>query len=284
MAEYEELLGQGDNSSTSSLSTIEERANWEKQLNDLEEETEAQVKQIAQLESQLEQLRRARAEDAARSQEEKDQLTEDLQSTKLMLAEAIEREAKLITKLENMRDPPVKTLTQQNRPMSPTPKPGILPPGYSPLKSKGWAKSQRSPASLSPCKSFESTIDGVDGRTAQVRFNTRFEFKLRNEKKDIKNWLLIQPPNLTVDLFLMFQLTRSPSLNSGTSNEPHRVGRVDISVFQALNTRLKQQEQRCRELYYALQHQKHRTEQIMFGNEVFFCLWTGFSVVIFPPV
>ncbi len=167
-AEYEELLGQGDNSSTSSLSTIEERANWEKQLNDLEEETEAQVKQIAQLESQLEQIRRERAEDAARSQEEKDHLTADLQATKLMLAEAIEREAKLITKLENMRDPPVKSLTQQNRPLSPTPKPGILPPGYSPLKSKGWAKSQRSPASLSPCKSFESTIDGVDGRTAQV--------------------------------------------------------------------------------------------------------------------
>lgn len=166
--EYEELLGQGDNSSTSSLSTIEERANWEKQLNDLEEESEAQVKQIAQLEAQLEQLQKEREEDKARSQQEIDQITGDLKSTKAMLIEATERESKLINKLESMRDPSTKSPQQQNRPVSPTPKPGILPPGYSPLKSKGWAKSQRSPASLSPCKSFDSTIDGVDGRSSQV--------------------------------------------------------------------------------------------------------------------
>ncbi|EFX84463.1 hypothetical protein DAPPUDRAFT_222984 [Daphnia pulex] len=230
--EYEELLGQGDNSSTSSLSTIEERANWEKQLNDLEEESEAQIKQIALLESQLEQLQKEKEEEAARSQQELDVITAELEATKLMLADVLEREAKLITKLENVREnvpavsksPPSPHL---NRPLSPTPKPGILPSGYSPLKSKGWAKNQRSPASLSPCKSYESTIDGVDGR----------------------------------------QLRRSPSLNSGSS-EPHRACRVDISVFQSLNSRLKQQEQRCRELCYALQCQKHRTEQIMFETKV----------------
>ncbi|XP_057374956.1 ninein-like isoform X2 [Daphnia carinata] len=228
--EYEELLGQGDTSSTSSLSTIEERANWEKQLNDLEEESEAQIKQIAQLEAQLEQMQKEKDLETIRSRQEIDQLTADLQSTKLQLAEAIEREEKLIIKLENVREllPASKSppSPHSNRPLSPTPKPGILPPGYSPLKSKGWAKSQRSPASLSPCKSFESTIDGVDGR----------------------------------------QLRRSPSLNSGTS-EPHRASRVDISVFQSLNCRLKQQEQRCRELYYALQCQKLRTEQILFDTK-----------------
>jgi hypothetical protein len=169
VTEYEELLGQGDNSSTSSLSTIEERTNWEKQLNDLEEESEAQIKQIALLESQLEQLQKEKEEEAARSQQELDVITAELEATKLMLADVLEREAKLITKLENVREnvpavsksPPSPHL---NRPLSPTPKPGILPSGYSPLKSKGWAKNQRSPASLSPCKSYESTIDGVDGR------------------------------------------------------------------------------------------------------------------------
>lgn len=229
--EYEELLGQGDTSSTSSLSTIEERANWEKQLNDLEEESEVQIKQIAQLEAQLEQMQNEKELETIRCRQEADQLTADLQSTKLLLAEAIEREEKLIIKLENLREllPASKSppSPHSNRPLSPTPKPGILPPGYSPLKSRGWAKNQRSPASLSPCKSFESTIDGVvDGR----------------------------------------QLRRSPSLNSGTS-EPHRASRVDISVFQSLNCRLKQQEQRCRELYYALQCQKLRTEQILFDTK-----------------
>nr|CAH0106025.1 unnamed protein product [Daphnia galeata] len=231
--EYEELLGQGDNSSTSSLSTIEERANWEKQLNDLEEESEAQIKQIALLESQMEQMQKEKEEEAVRLKQELELITEELQVTKSMLTDVMERESKLITKLENMREvsPPAVSRSPPNqnlnRPLSPTPKPGILPSGYSPLKSKGWAKNQRSPASLSPCKSYESTIDGVDGR----------------------------------------QLRRSPSLNSGTS-EPHRACRVDISVFQSLNSRLKQQEQRCRELCYALQCQKHRTEQIMFENKV----------------
>ena len=51
IAEYEELLlSQGDGeSTTSSLSTIEERSNWEKQLNDLEEEAELHLRQIANL-------------------------------------------------------------------------------------------------------------------------------------------------------------------------------------------------------------------------------------------
>ena len=51
IAEYEELLlSQGDGeSTTSSLSTIEERSNWEKQLNDLEEEVELHLRQIANL-------------------------------------------------------------------------------------------------------------------------------------------------------------------------------------------------------------------------------------------
>lgn len=78
MTEYEELLGQGDNSSTSSLSTIEERTNWEKQLNDLEEESEAQIKQIALLESQLEQLQKEKEEEAARSQQQLDVITVEL--------------------------------------------------------------------------------------------------------------------------------------------------------------------------------------------------------------
>lgn len=49
--EYEELLlSQGDGeSTTSSLSTIEERSNWEKQLNDLEEEVALHLRQIANL-------------------------------------------------------------------------------------------------------------------------------------------------------------------------------------------------------------------------------------------
>lgn len=170
--EYEELLGQGDTSSTSSLSTIEERANWEKQLNDLEEESELQIKQIAQLETQLEQMQNERDLETIRSRQELSQLTTDLQSTKLMLAEAIEREEKLTIKLENLREllPASKSPPSPhfNRPLSPTPKPGILPSGYSPLKSRGWAKNQRSPASLSPGKSFESTIDGVDGRQVLI--------------------------------------------------------------------------------------------------------------------
>lgn len=171
LTEYEELLGQGDNSSTSSLSTIEERANWEKQLNDLEEETQMQTQEIARLQAQLEQLQKEHEQEAARLRHENDQMAADLRSTKAMLEEALDREVKLLLKIDNMRDSPAKPPLHLPRPLSPTPKPNILPPGYSPLKSRGWAKNQRSPgspASLSPCKSFDSTIDGVDGRAAKV--------------------------------------------------------------------------------------------------------------------
>jgi seryl-tRNA synthetase len=187
VTEYEELLGQGDNSSTSSLSTIEERANWEKQLNDLEEESEAQIKQIALLESQMEQMQKEKEEEAVRLKQELELITEELQVTKSMLTDVMERESKLITKLENMREVSLPAVSRSppnqnlNRPLSPTPKPGILPSGYSPLKSKGWAKNQRSPASLSPCKSYESTIDGVDGRQVPMAYFEHLKklFKLK---------------------------------------------------------------------------------------------------------
>ena len=71
--------------------------------------------------------------------------------------------------------------------------------------------------------------------------------------------------------FLIFQLSRSSSLNIGSSDflqrqQQQKFERVDMSLFHALNARLKQTEQRCRGLHYALQHQKRRTEQIMLGN------------------
>lgn len=194
--EYEELLGQGDNSSTSSLSTIEERANWEKQLNDLEEESEAQLKHIALLETQLEQLQKERLEEQAANRREMDQLAADLQSTQSRLIEVVEREAKLSHKLECLRDASSKS---PNRPLSPTPKPGLLPPGYSPLKSKGWAKNQRQQApcsstSSSPCKSFEMATDGVDGRTPKVSLSRATILPYINQINEIAVGLAFDEP------------------------------------------------------------------------------------------
>ena len=164
--EYEELLGQGDNMSTSSLSTIEERANWEKQLNDMEDESQAQLAQIAELEAQLTQLRQERQVDIERLVEEREKLMKENDKIRNLLAEAVEREEKLIIKYEQAANasPTIKSPvhSQQPRPVSPTPNPGILPSGYSPLKSKGWARSQRSPGhNKAP---VESSSDGVDGR------------------------------------------------------------------------------------------------------------------------
>lgn len=235
--EYEELLAQSDGSSTSSLSTIEERTNWEKQLNDLEEENQANLEQISRLELELEKVRQEHFNERHDMLEERDQLSADLESTKLLLAEAVEREGKVVLQLEQLRSnnasghsSPSKSISRStspslNRPISPTPKPGLLPSGYSPLKSKGWAKSQRSSP---PIKPAESALDAADGRKMPT--------------------------------------PRSPSLSSTSSDQ--RFCRVDISVFQALNTRLKQQEQRCRELYYALQQQKQRTEQILLETKI----------------
>ena len=169
--EYEELLGQGDNMSTSSLSTIEERANWEKQLTDMEEESQAQLAQIADLETQLDRLRSEREVEIARLTEERDKIIAESDNIKSLLAEAVEREEKLIMKYEMAAartSPTIKSSAhpqQQQRPVSPNPNPGILPSGYSPLKSKGWARSQRSPGhNKSP---VESSSDGVDGRIPQ---------------------------------------------------------------------------------------------------------------------
>lgn len=236
-------MGQSDNSSTSSLSTIEERTNWEKQLNDLEEENQAHLQRIASLEAQLEEIGRDRLVDTERAIQERNQLLADLEATKILLSEAVEREEKLTIKLEQLRSSPSKS-PPTNRPVSPTPKPGILPSGYCPLKSKGWAKSQRS-----PMKSADSALDAVDGRKIPVRASSTF--------------IIMECLALHCGTFPL-QLSRSPSLGSSEQ----RACRVDISVFQALNTRLKQQEQRCRELYYALQHQKQRTEQIMLGGYI----------------
>ena len=155
-------MGQSDNSSTSSLSTIEERTNWEKQINDLEEENQVLSKQISSLESQLEEIRRDRLSETERAVQERAQLLAGLESTKLLLAESVEREEKLTIKLEQLRSSPSRSLSS-TRPSSPTPKPGLLPSGYSPLKSKGWAKSQRSPV-----KTAESALDAVDGRKIPV--------------------------------------------------------------------------------------------------------------------
>ena len=145
-----------------------------------------------------------------------------------------------------------------------------------------------------------SMVDRYRWLILNILKNYKFKFKNLEKKKTRKRdrqtgcWLIDKPKKLVVinlihqfealiciNLWLFvfdfsywflgffnnsLQLRRSPSLNSGTS-EPHRACRVDISVFQSLNSRLKQQEQRCRELCYALQCQKHRTEQIMFGKK-----------------
>ena len=174
-------MGQGDNMSTSSLSTIEERANWEKQLNDMEEDSQAQLAQIVDLETQLDRLRSEREADIARLTEERDKIIAESDKIKSLLAEAVEREEKLIMKYEVAArtsptiKSPVYPQQQQQRPVSPNPSPGILPSGYSPLKSKGWARSQRSPGNnKSP---VELSSDGVDGRIPQPVKRNFFTFQ-----------------------------------------------------------------------------------------------------------
>jgi hypothetical protein len=69
---------------------------------------------------------------------------------------------------------------------------------------------------------------------------------------------------------LATQQISGPSSLNGIHQEHqqqlHRHCRADMSVFQALNNRLKQQEIRCRELQMALAHQRQRAEQIMLGT------------------
>lgn len=173
-------MANSDNQSTSSLSTIEERAQWEKQLNDLEEETQAQAKEIAGLKTQLERALHDRAMETARLQEEKERLEEELDAIKAKLADCKEREEKLNARIDLLLSNPPQVrspMSSCSRPASPIPKQGPLPPGYSPLKNKAWAKPQRPYASLSPSKSVESAIDGVDFRSVPVSACWRARFR-----------------------------------------------------------------------------------------------------------
>jgi len=219
--EYEELLlSQGDGeSTTSSLSTIEERANWEKQLNDLEEESQLHLSQIAHLETQLEDIQAQHTKDIERLKQEKLKSQEDVDAMKLLLTEAVEREEKLMT---NIRSP-----LPGARPLSPSPK-SILPSGYCPLKSKGWAKTQRS-------------------SNGQHQLSTSAKGQRSNS-----------PPN--------GDPSKCQPGSSCEDNHP-KGHQLNISLFHSLNARIKQQELRCRETCYALQMQKKRTEQILLDSK-----------------
>jgi hypothetical protein len=179
--EYEELLSQSDASSTSSLSTIEERANWEKQLNDVEEECEALRQQVDELQRKLERAEQQHQAEVERIILEKNKLIEEIEAIKKSLAESAVREEELKARCEQMQQQQQEfqqqlgkqqDKQQQNsrsspRPVSPIPKPGILPPGYSPLKSKGWARSPRS-VPASPWKCCGTSPDGGDVRKVRV--------------------------------------------------------------------------------------------------------------------
>jgi len=212
--EYEELLlSQGDGeSTTSSLSTIEERSNWEKQLNDLEEEVALHLRQIANLQSQLATNEETYANEIQRLTLERDKSLEDIDALKTLLAEAVEREGKSNG-----------GANRSTRPVSPSPE-IVLPSGYCPLKSKGWAKTQRNGAASTTLKVPNPTPDGPDA-------------------------------------------AKCNQAGSSSSQDNHSRGhRLDISVFHALNDRIKQQELRCRQTCYALKMQKQRTEQILLDS------------------
>jgi len=217
--EYEELLlSQGDGeSTTSSLSTIEERSNWEKQLNDLEEEAELHLRQIANLQSQLEADGEAHTKEIQRLTEERDNYLEDVDALKSLLAEAVEREGRLSSA----------SSVRSTRPVSPS-HDIVLPSGYCPLKSKGWAKTQRNATIPTALKVPNPTPDGPDAAKCNQA---------------------------------------GSSSSSSSSQDNHSRGhRLDISVFHALNDRIKQQELRCRQTCYALKMQKQRTEQILLDS------------------
>ena len=67
-------------------------------------------------------------------------------------------------------------------------------------------------------------------------------------------------------MFLCLSQAGSSSSSSSSQDNHSRGHRLDISVFHALNDRIKQQELRCRQTCYALKMQKQRTEQILLGS------------------
>ena len=78
--------------------------------------------------------------------QERDKCLEDIDALKSLLAEAVEREGR-----QNGSG------IRSTRPVSPSPE-IVLPTGYCPLKSKGWAKTQRNgaiPTTLKVSSYFE---------------------------------------------------------------------------------------------------------------------------------
>ena len=297
-AEYEELLSQSDASSTSSLSTIEERANWEKQLNDVEEECEALRQQVDDLQRKLQRAEQQHQAEVERIILEKNKLIEEIEAIKKSLAESAVREEELRARCEQMQQQQQEfqqqlgkqqDKQQQNsrsspRPVSPIPKPGILPPGYSPLKSKGWGRTPRS-VPASPWKCCGSSPDGADVRKVRVLpcllYYTHVCPLVGVWLYLGSDWMLTtglcyRPGSdhfyfgvKSIACVATQQISGPSSLNGihqDHQQQLHRHCRADMSVFQALNSRLKQQEIRCRELQMALAHQRQRAEQIMLGT------------------
>ena len=127
--EYEDLLSQGDNlSSISSLSSIEERANWEKQLTDAEEECQSLRQRVTDLQRRLAQMERDHDEAVSKMNDEREHLVGRVRNLEKSFQErqGEEEEQENLMKINNQLVSTVK-IVGTPRPVSPIAKPAILP-------------------------------------------------------------------------------------------------------------------------------------------------------------
>ena len=175
--EYEDLLSQGDNlSSSSSLSTIEERANWEKQLTDAEEECQSLRQRVTDLRRRLAQMERDHDEAVSKMNDEREHLVGRVRNLEKSFQKRQEEgeEQENFMKINNQLVSTVK-IVGTPRPVSPIAKPAILPSGYSPLKSKGWARTCRS-VPVSPGKCSGSSPEAHNKYQVSMRHLILYNF------------------------------------------------------------------------------------------------------------
>ncbi|XP_069682970.1 ninein homolog isoform X3 [Periplaneta americana] len=269
--EYEEMFGaQEDDRSEDSdrLSTIEERASLEKQFTDLEEEFEEfKMRTEAEQAEKEEELSKLREQISAMEQVNKH--TENKLNVAVQVSDlengSWESDRTFVVELDGARKAIQHERDSLRIGKTPERAAGLLN-GYNSMRSKILPGSRSS----SPQSGPSTYSDNAELRAELIR--------LRNlkEQLDEECQVLRQQKEDLVQDVLDIQTGKPHHQNGGVgmpfSFPPHwtagakaggQACRIDLNILQALNARLRQQEQQCRHLQQALKQQQQQSESIL---------------------
>ncbi|XP_068085274.1 ninein homolog [Anabrus simplex] len=233
--EYEEQCNDSDDSDDR-LSTIEERASLEKQTFRHE---------VTDLEEEYEELRARTEQEQSEKDQELQQLKERVQSLeqRLQMAGGSHLDVAVqVSDLENGSWESDRTFVVELD--------GARKVSHRTKDSSRSSKSSsRAMAGLSNGYSSSSSPDIEIRRLQELKSQLDEECQILREQKET--------------LIGSVELQQNGELGLNGSKTAGQACRVDISVLQALNSRLRQQEQRCRHLQQALKQQQQHTDTLL---------------------